>query len=151
MAGLLTEDAVRKKLNGFLDRSARHPFQWGQHDCMLDVADWLDHACGLDLASRWRGRYASEAELEALLAPLGGFGPVMQAEAELAGLAEATELDPGNVALVTLSGQDKPLGAILMPSGRWRLRTLSGFVVTAAVSILTMWSLPCRPSLRPRS
>jgi hypothetical protein len=141
---------VPRKLMAFLDRSARYPFQWGRHDCMLDIADWLDYACGLRVAAAWRNVYASEAEIGAMLAPAGGFEAAMRAEATRLGLAEAREPLPGDVALVTVAGQDKPLGAILTPSGKWRMRTLKGFVVTKAVDVVVAWSLPCRPFSRLR-
>lgn len=134
------------KLKAFLDKSAKHSFAWGEHDCMLEVADWLDYACGLGAASAWRGTYSSEAELDTMVEPLGGFEEAMRAEAATLGLEEATQPLFGDVALVTLAGQDKPLGAVLMPSGRWRMRTLTGFVVTADVTVIIAWSLPCRPS-----
>ncbi len=140
MAGL------RDKLMSFLDRAAKWPFEWGQHDCMLEVADWLDHACGMDTASRWRGTYASEAELDAILAEHGTLEEAMREEANAAGLHEAAEPLFGDVALVLPSGQEKPLGAILMPSGRWRMKTLTGIALRRDVTVVVAWSLPCRPS-----
>lgn len=134
---------IRDKLMPFLDRAAKRPFVWGQSDCMLEVADWLDHACGLDAASRWRGTYSDEAG--AIAAMGGDIGTAMRQEAARLGLSEAAEPLPGDVALVTLPGQEKPLGAILMPSGRWRMKTLSGILLTKDVTVIVAWSLPCRP------
>lgn len=134
---------VRDKLMPFLDRAAKRPFAWGQSDCMLELADWLDHACGLDSASRWRGRYSDEAGASAIMG--GDIEAAMRKEASFLGLREVTEPLPGDVALVTLAGQEKPLGAILMPSGRWRMKTLAGIALTKDVNIVVAWSLPCRP------
>lgn len=138
MAGL------REKLMAFLDKAAKWPFEWGQHDCMLEVADWLYAACGIDAAYAWRGTYDSPEDLEATFAPQGGFVPAMIAEAARLGLAETAEPLFGDVALVTLAGQDKPLGAILMPSGRWRMKTMTGIALTREVTIVVAWALPCR-------
>lgn len=132
------------KLNAFLDKSARKATAWGDFDCMLEIADWLDQSCGLKSAEAWRGRYASEEEAYALLDPLGGFETAIRGEMARLGLAEAVQPEFGDVALVTLGEEPKPMGAILMPSGKWRIRTLTGFAVTRAVTVIVAWSLPCR-------
>lgn len=136
---------IREKIMTFLDRASRTPFAWGQSDCMLEVADWLDFACQTGAAGRWRGTYSDEASLDALLEPLGGLETAMRAEAVTLGLEEAAEPQVGDVALVTVEGQEKPLGAILMPSGRWRMKTLEGVVLSREVTVVVAWKLPCRP------
>jgi hypothetical protein len=138
---------VQRKLNAFLDRSAKYAFAWGDHDCMLDIADWLDYSCGLRVAEEWRGNYATEDELDELMDSLGGFEQAMRDEADRLELVEAAEPLLGDPGLLNVSGQPKILGGILMPSGRWRMRTLTGFLVTSAVTVVVAWSLPCRPSL----
>jgi hypothetical protein len=134
---------IRERLTLFLDRAARRGFEWGVSDCVLEVADWLDLACGWDVAAEWRGRYSDEASAHALMPD--GLEAAMRAEMARLGLADAHEPRFGDVAVVTLAGQPKPLAAILMPSGRWRMKTLSGIAVTRDVSVLAAWSLPCRP------
>jgi hypothetical protein len=131
----------------FLDKAAKHPFAWGDHDCMLEVADWLDAACGMDIASAWRGLYDDEDSLTATLDALGGFETAMRAAAAQHGLAEVAEPQFGDVGIVQPPGQPKPLGAILMPSGRWRMKTLTGIALRRDVTVVVAWSLPCRPSL----
>lgn len=79
--------SIREKLNLFLDKAAGWGFEYGQHDCMLEVADWLDFACGLDAASAWRGTYSSQEELDALMPD--GLEAAMRAEAARIGLQEA--------------------------------------------------------------
>lgn len=134
---------VREKLNIFLDRAAKRGFEWGVSDCVLEVADWLDMSCGFDAAADWRGRYHDQAGAEALMP--GGLEAAMRSEMARLGLAEAHEPRFGDVAVVTLHGQEKPLAAILMPSGRWRLKTVTGIALTKDVTVLVAWSLPCRP------
>lgn len=51
------------------------PFQWGHNDCALWCADWVNIATGRDFASQWRGLYATERELNDLLASRGFAGP----------------------------------------------------------------------------
>lgn len=135
---------IREKFNQFLDRSAARRFEWGVCDCLLEVADWLDIACGFDIANQWRGTYASEAEAMALMG--GDQLAFMRAQAAALGVAEAAAKPQfGDVALVTLAGQDRPLAAVLLPSGRWRMRTSTGIVMTRDVVVLAAWALPCRP------
>jgi hypothetical protein len=131
-------------LMAWLDLSARRPFVWGESDCMLEVASWLDYSRGLDAASAWRGRYHSEAEAEALMPE--GLEAAMRAEAARLGLRETAEPQLGDIAVVSVAGQAKPCGAILMPSGRWRMKTLTGIALIRDVSVLAAWSLPCRRS-----
>lgn len=135
---------IREKLTLFLDKAARRPFEWGVSDCVLEVADWLDQSCSLDVASEWRGRYSDEASARALM-PRGDLEAAMRLEMGFIGLKETVQPQFGDVALVTLVGQDKPLAAILMPSGRWRMKTLTGIALTRDVTVVVAWSLPCRP------
>lgn len=140
---------IREKLNAFLDKSARRRFEWGVCDCMLEVADWLDRACGTDIANEWRGTYSTEEEAYARLG--GDLVTAMRAEAARRGLTEAAEPQFGDIGIVLPPGQDKPLGAILMPSGRWRMLTQAGIALTADVTVLVAWALPCRPKPSARS
>ncbi len=134
---------IREKLSAFLDKSARRRFEWGVCDCMLEVADWLDQACGTDIANEWRGTYSTEEEAYVRLG--GDLVTAMRAEAASRGLAETAQPQFGDIGIVQPSGQDKPLGAILMASGRWRMLTQVGVVLTAEVTVLVAWALPCRP------
>lgn len=136
---------LRDKLMRFFDWSSGRPFEWGQSDCVMEIATWLKLACGLDVAGPWRGKYKNEAEASAILDPLGGLEAAMRAEATRVGLEETLDPQFGDVALVTVPGQDKPLGAILMPSGRWRMKTMTRIVVTRDVIVIVAWKLPCRP------
>lgn len=134
---------IREKLNAFLDKAARRPFEWGVSDCVLEVTDWLDQSCGFDIAAEWRGRYHDEAGARALMPD--GLEAAMRSEMARLGLRIAPQPQFGDVALVTVAGQAKPLAAILMPSGRWRMKTLTGICVTRDVTVVVAWSLPCRP------
>lgn len=140
---------VREKFSAFLDRSAARTFEWGQADCLLEVADWLDLACGYDLANQWRGTYSTEEQANALIG--GDIVAFMSAQAATLGIAEAAQPQFGDVGAVTVVGQDKPLAAILLASGRWRMRTAAGIVTARDVTVLKAWSLACRPAPVKRS
>jgi hypothetical protein len=130
---------LRTSLFQFLDQSARRRFEWGVCDCVLDVADWLDRALGLSIADEYRGTYSDEAGATAILGP-GGIEGAMSAKAAEIGLAETREPQFGDVAVVT-AGQGKPMAAVLMPSGRWRMKTERGIALSRAVTVMKAWSV----------
>jgi hypothetical protein len=131
---------LRTKLFQFLDQSARRPFEWGVADCVLEVADWLDRARGLAIANEYRGTYSDEAGAAAIIGP-GGLEAAMSPKMVEIGLAETHEPQFGDVAVVSAPGQDKPLAAILMPSGRWRMKTERGIALSRAVTVMKAWSV----------
>lgn len=135
----------------FARRSSLEPFQWGWADCMLDLADWLQAATGRDLGAVWRGRYACAEECRALFRSQGGMARAIRAFATEAGLAETGDPKPGDIGMVRafpvdFGGRHKrlfPMGAIMMASGRWRVRALHGHVC-GTFPLICAWSLPCR-------
>lgn len=135
----------------FAEKSSVEPFQWGFADCMLDLADWLQAASGLDLGAKWRGRYADADECRALFRRDGGITRVIRADAIAAGLVETATPQPGDIAMVkafgTIVGGRRqavfPMGGIMVPSGRWRVRAIVGHI-THAFPVIVAWELPCR-------
>ncbi|MBP5857299.1 hypothetical protein KAJ83_09785 [Marivibrio halodurans] len=51
-------------------RCARERFGWGSFDCLILPADCILAMTDIDPMARWRGRYASRREADALLADL---------------------------------------------------------------------------------
>jgi hypothetical protein len=131
---------LRTSLFQFLDQSARRRFEWGVCDCVLEVADWLDRSLGLSIADEYRGTYSDEAGARAILGP-GGIEGAMSAKLAEIGLAETREPQFGDVAVVAAPGQGKPLAAILMPSGRWRMKTERGIALSRGVTVMKAWSV----------
>lgn len=135
----------------FAKASSLEPFQWGWADCMLDVADWLQAASGRDLGAQWRGRYATAEECRALFRARGGLARAMRQDAAAAGLIETDAPAPGDVGIVRAfpaefkGGHRRlfPMGAIMMASGRWRVRGLVGHI-TGDYPVVVAWRLPCR-------
>ena len=69
-----------ERLAELVEQRRDTPFAWGSHDCCLWAADAVQTITGHDTAAAWRGRYASEAEAEALMAGAAGlYGLVAQA------------------------------------------------------------------------
>lgn len=49
----------RDRLVAYLHSARVRPFEFGQHDCSLFAADCVAAMTGVDMASDWRGRYAT--------------------------------------------------------------------------------------------
>lgn len=47
-------------LSDFIEDRRNKPFQWGQNDCCLFVADWILLCTGVDFAKDARGTYSTE-------------------------------------------------------------------------------------------
>lgn len=136
----------------FARRSNSLPFVWGVNDCMLDVADWAFEVTGLDLASQYRGTYSDPEACRALFRSSGGIVPVLRRKARSVLLCETDSPKPGDIGLVRaypfiIRLRRKvmlPMGGILMPSGRWRVRTHEGHI-TELFPVIVAWSLsPCQ-------
>lgn len=58
----------RRRLERFVDEAERTPFAWGAADCGPDWAGRaIEAVLGIDIAARYRGRYASVTEALRLL------------------------------------------------------------------------------------
>jgi hypothetical protein len=68
-----------QRLAALVEARRDAPFAWGRHDCGLFAADAVLACTGTDPAAELRGTYATEAEAEAMLAPLGGLYGLMRA------------------------------------------------------------------------
>lgn len=84
-------------LNQYLSEALQRPYEVGNWDCALFVAEWVDILTGSDRAEHFRGLYSEKAE------GLGKFGPLRRKVAqELDALgffrAEAARL--GDVAIL---------------------------------------------------
>lgn len=147
MANLIDTDEVKRRLISFYDWSARFAYEVGQHDCLLEAIDWLEFACRgilpIDLSSKWRGTYSTSEELEALCAPAGGLEQAFQAQAQVTGLEPASPPRTGDIGMVSLPSFGLT-GAVILPSGRWRIKTPTGIVTTSLVTVVAAWGLPCR-------
>ena len=64
-------------LAAFLRAAAQHPFAWGQHDCLLFLADWVFQRTGADPAGEFRGAYATEGEAKRLIVRAGGMAALI--------------------------------------------------------------------------
>lgn len=61
-----------ERLAAIVEERREREFSWGVHDCGMFAADVAQALTGEDPAAWLRGRYSSEAELEAIIVPMGG-------------------------------------------------------------------------------
>lgn len=98
-----------------LVEARRHaPFRWGRHDCVLWAADAVLACTGQDPAAAWRGRYATEAEADAIIGAAGGLAElVTKAQADRgAGECPVEQAQRGDTALVAY-GNSLMMGVVL--------------------------------------
>lgn len=95
--------AWRQRFDALVAERMRRPFIWGQHDCCLWAADVVCAVAGFDPAAAERGRYASEADAQRMLAELGG----LRAVGARAGQAiRPLQAGCGDVGLVSWMGRE---------------------------------------------
>lgn len=101
-----------------LHRWSVTPFVWGEMDCMLALADWVEQVTGKDPAAAIRGVYDSRGSCQRETGFLRN--PVEAIEACLAtigGLPRVDAPSPGDVAVVMADNPDgrrSPCGALWM-------------------------------------
>jgi len=133
------------ELRKYIAGAGSRRFAWGELDCCLFVADWVDRSCGIDPAAGWRGEDSSAAE--ARRRARCGFEAAMIDAMDMAGFARTEHPLPGDVAVVNgpivgRSGRVRvhPVGAIR--TGRiWSVKTMLG-VVGAPFEVVAAWTIP---------
>lgn len=127
-------------LDAFLAERARRAHVYGEHDCALDLANWVMHARGVsDPAASFRGTYATEAEAEALIAAHGGFAALVGGLARAAGLDATDDPKPGDIAVVRHGG--KLWGAIMTRGRRWTIAARRGRNGLTSCVVVAAWSV----------
>lgn len=109
------------------------PWKWGKADCCTGACDAFLALHGIDPMAPLRGRYASEAEAEALIDARGGWAVMTQGLADAAGLAPAsvTSCDAG---LIGRARWREPKGwrrglVLSVGGGAWAGKSLTGMVI----------------------
>lgn len=137
---------MRDALTDFLDRWEGERTRYGQQDCALWPAAWVQEVTGVDGGAPWRGRYSTEDECLALLEREGGLLAVMSQGARLVGLqphlghALPRRGDIGVVGVQVARG-DPMVGAICLGL-TWAALSERGVRYIRARPVAT-WSVPC--------
>lgn len=134
-------DLLERDLARFLHDAAARPFELGQHDCGLWLADWCIIRRGVDPAAPVRGRYHDQASLELLL-PIGGLPRLFDRLFRQAGLLRTIKPTIGDVAMIAFL-QTAPTGAIRTARGYALLADGSGVgsVPADRVRLIAAWKV----------
>ncbi len=123
------------------------PFIWGETDCMLVCADWIERVRGQDPAAHLRGTYDSrgscQRETGFLRDPIGA---VESCLATIGGLDRVDEPQRGDMAVIRVhepDGRVSPCGALWLGSA-WGCKGPTGATTLnpcAVVEVLAVWSV----------
>jgi hypothetical protein len=129
-------------LDEFVAGHLQRPWQPGQVDCMLAVADWCVRMGYPDPAASYRGTYDTEARTQAIVASLGGLIPWGRKHFGEIGAKIVTEPSHGCVAVVgSRNNIQRQWGAIYDGSAKgWRVRFIDAYPVVKARPLI-IWKL----------
>jgi hypothetical protein len=88
----------RLALPGYVDELSRAPWVWGECDCTMAVATWIERIAGADPLAQYRGRYHSASDAMRTARRAGGFLPTLGALFEATGLKRTQDFETGDVA-----------------------------------------------------
>lgn len=129
-----------KHFGSFLPYYRRRPFEWGQCDCCLFVADWVQTMAGFDPAAALRGRYHSRLGAKRALRR-AGFNSIMAiADAALGERLAVLALARGDIGL--LLQDDAPALGIVWGANVWAMAE-QGAVPLPLATVAFGWRLPC--------
>lgn len=136
-------DEMTNNFIEFLPYYRRRPFEWGQCDCCLFVANWVQKMCGFDPSAELRGRYHSKLGATRVLRR-AGFNSVMDiADAAFGERVSALALERGDIAL--LMQDDAPALGIVWGANVWAMGE-QGAVALPLALVVFGWRLPCHQS-----
>lgn len=127
-----------------LHRWAATPHLWGQSDCMLVLADWVQRVTGVDPAADIRGTYWDAKTCQDATGFLREPVKAVARYAEgVANLPRGNELRLGDVAVVRLADEPRwPVGGLFLGAA-WGFKSLSGVATRAPqfVRVEAFWSV----------
>jgi hypothetical protein len=132
-----------RELTKFLQVEMSRPFEWGQSDCCMSIANLWRHVHGNDPAAWLRGTYSTVTGKDATVAANRGLQRLVTRIAANAGAARTPQPNTGDFGLIVVGG--KPFGAIC--TGRvgskvcWAVRSETGFAFLTNPRILRAWSI----------
>jgi hypothetical protein len=146
VAEFLNDRSFEKRLAlpGYIEELSKAPWIWGECDCTMAVATWIERITGADPLTQYRGRYRSPLEAKRTARRAGGFLPALGALFEAAGLARTKDFETGDVAAVNAGeGLVLPVvGSVLAIrfGNLWVCKAPRG-VVAGAFPVIAGWRL----------
>jgi hypothetical protein len=90
----------RLALPVYLDELSSMPWRWGECDCTMVVATWIERITGVDPLKSYRGTYHTPLEARRTAKLAGGFLPALGELFDGAGLERTQDFETGDVAAV---------------------------------------------------
>lgn len=137
-------------LGSFLADWCRRPWQWGERDCLLFLADWIERKRGVDLGAPWRGTYSTSGGARQAIRAAGGMESLLSDAFGRAGLRKAAEPSAGDVGVVAAPFARRhgralwrDTGAICVGPGQWAMAAPKGLVIAGPpdIRLVAAWSL----------
>ena len=145
--GQVATGHVMSPLYGELHRWMAQPFQWGQTDCCLVLADWVERVAGVDVAADLRQTYDDAGSCQRVTGFLRDPLAVTTRLMEDVGSFARTEAPvAGDVAVLRawIGGEVKPFGALCLGPEGWAAKSPQGVIQIhrrQIVDMLRAWSV----------
>lgn len=134
-------------LADFLYELAGRPWRWGETDCLMVLANWIERVHGIDPGEPFRGTYNDEQSCRAVLAAHGGTLALVDRVTASIGIERLVAIPPtaGDIAVVRAPCKRRDAvalrdtGAICVGPGRFALLTPDCGVMIAPLPLRAAW------------
>lgn len=143
-------DAYEKRLAilDYMDEMSVRPWIWGETDCTMSVAKWINLVTDLDPLGKYRGTYHNADEARETARRAGGFVPTVSRLLDEAGFERTFEPEIGDVGIVIVPLAERKVlpvvGAILairaIFSNLWLCKSMRG-LACQPFQAFTAWRL----------
>lgn len=129
-------------LSAFLREAAAAPFAYGEWDCAITLARWIECATGRDPAPELRGRYATRFGWLRIVSRAGGLDALVGRLALAAGLKVRApdELAAGDIGVVALPTLERGQAGAIFTGKRWAMKLTDG-LTAGNPELVRAWGL----------
>jgi hypothetical protein len=133
----------RLALPAYVEELSAAPWIWGECDCTMAVATWIERITGADPLKQYRGTYHSPLSAKRTAKLAGGFLPALGELFANAGLERTQDFETGDVAAIHGGSLVVPVvgHALAIRFGHlWVCKALRG-VVARDFQVIIGWRL----------
>lgn len=140
-------DSFEKKIAvvRYVSELADRPWQWGECDCTMAVADWIKEVRGINPLAKYRGAYSTADEARETAKQAGGFVPEIGRLFDEAGMKRVMIPEDGDVAMVIVPPKFRnvlPVVGVIMAirfGKSWVCKGMKGVVGRTDFEPLHIW------------
>lgn len=129
---------MQDRLKEFLVKAASVPFNFGEWDCAMTLANWVREQTGIDPAPDLRGTYQTDEEWKAIVEAAGGMVYLVRCLALKAGLVPIVYPQRGDIGVIEVPRLGD-VGAIFSGT-RWVCKLRRG-VYGGSTQFYVAWGL----------